>query len=38
MKEDVPPDLQNTFLPIFDHESKWKQLVAFSAPDDAYIL
>lgn len=38
MKKDVPPDLRGTFLPIFENESKWKQVVEFSAPDDAYVL
>lgn len=38
MRKDMPPDVQNHFLVILDHEDEWKKLVNFSAPDDAYIL
>lgn len=26
------------FVPVYDHESEWKQVVNYSAPDDAYIV
>jgi hypothetical protein len=38
MKKDLSPDMQSAFLPIFDQENEWKQLVGFTAPDEAYIL
>jgi hypothetical protein len=38
MRKDVPGSQQPHFVPLFDHEPEWKQVVNFSAPDDPYIL
>jgi hypothetical protein len=38
MKKSVPAPVQSTFIPVFDHETEWKRLSGFAAPDDAYIL
>ena len=34
----VPERARPHFVVVTDHESEWKQAVAFKAPDDAYIL
>jgi hypothetical protein len=38
MKRSVPEHLQSTFIPVFDHETEWKRLSGYAAPEDAYIL
>lgn len=38
MRKDVPPAQQSHFIPLFDHETEWKALVRFAAPDDPYIV
>jgi hypothetical protein len=38
MKKDTPANLQDRFLPVFDHEQEWKQIASYSTPDDAYLL
>jgi hypothetical protein len=38
MKKDVPQITQQYFLPIYEKEREWKQLVSYHEPDDAYIV
>jgi hypothetical protein len=38
MHKNVPAVQHSHFVPIYDHETDWKKLVNFSAPDDPYIL
>ena len=38
MRKDVPPQEHSHFIPLYSHESDWKKVVNFSAPDDAYLI
>lgn len=37
MRKGVPAAHQDTFLTVFENESQWKQVLAYSTADDAYI-
>jgi hypothetical protein len=38
IRNGTPPAKQDRFLTTFQSEKAWKQLVGFSAPDDAYVI
>ena len=38
MRKGIPTSEQARFVPIYDHEAEWKQLVNFAEPDDPYIV
>lgn len=40
IRKQVPDVLKPNFLPLFDHENEWKQIVGYSTdqPDAAYVL
>lgn len=38
IRKGIPDEERGRTVPIYFHESEWKKLVNFSAPDDAYLI
>jgi hypothetical protein len=38
MRREIPKDEQSRFVVLYSNEDKWKKLVGYSAPEDAYLV
>jgi hypothetical protein len=38
IKSSVPPEERARFVPVLDHETEWRALVHYGAPDDTYLV